>query len=146
MHVSGRHDLFYNFSSDVINVENKEKESVFSTRFSSDFQATASDALRLQNELFISSPLSGKNTITFCNISDIFTSKKCEVTSQKEQSKFDKYYFIHRIPRQLPVKKFGLTTFQYCDHRSQRTFQKNFNPNFQIWLVFLVPFLHYLKT
>ena len=57
-----------------------------------------------------------------------------------------KYYFIHRIPGQLPVKKFGSNIFQFCGYRSQRTFQKIFNPDFQIWLVFLVPFLHCLKT
>ena len=40
-------------------------------------------------------------------------------------------------------KKFGSNIFQFCGYRSERTFQKNFNPDFQIWLVFLVPFLHF---
>ena len=39
-------------------------------------------------------------------------------------------------------KNFGSNIFQFCGYRSQWTFQKNFNPDFQIWLVFLVPFLH----
>ena len=56
-------------------------------------------------------------------------------------SKFDKYYFIHTIPGQLPVKKFWFKYFQFCGYRSQRTFQKN--QDFQILLVFLVPFLHF---
>ena len=29
MHISVRHDIFYNFSSDVINVKNKEKKARF---------------------------------------------------------------------------------------------------------------------
>ena len=43
-------------------------------------------------------------------------------------------------------KSFGLNIFQFCSYRSQGTFQKNLKPDFQIRLVFLVPFLHCLKT
>ena len=60
------------------------------------------------------------------------------------ESKFDKYYFIHTIPGQLSVKKFWFKCFQFCGYRSQRTFQKNLD--FQILVVFLVPFLHFYKT
>ena len=59
------------------------------------------------------------------------------------ESKFDKYYFFHTVPGQLPVKEFGSNIFQFCSYISQRTFQKNVKPDFQIWLVFLVPFLHF---
>ena len=53
---------------------------------------------------------------------------------------------IHTVPGQLPVKKIGSNIFQFFSggYISQRTFLKNFNPDFQIWLVFLVPFLHFL--
>ena len=44
------------------------------------------------------------------------------------------------------LKKFGSNIFQFCSYRSQRTFQNHFNLDFQIWLVFLVPFLNFLKT
>ena len=50
-----------------------------------------------QNQCFISFPLSGKNVITFCFVSNII---------------------------------------QFCDYRSQRAFQKKFNPDFQTWLRF----------
>ena len=36
-------------------------------------------------------------------------------------------------------KKFAPTTFKFCGHRSQRRFQKNFNVDFQVLLLFLVP-------
>ena len=59
----------------------------------------------------ISSPLSRKNTITFCNIWDHFTTKHGGVTSQRGRIKFNKYYFIHTIPGQLPAKKLFLQLF-----------------------------------
>ena len=37
MHVSVRHDLFYNFSSDAMNVKNKEKNPVFCSPLSKGF-------------------------------------------------------------------------------------------------------------
>ena len=37
MPVSVRHDLFYNFSSDVMNVKNKEKNPVFCSPLSKGF-------------------------------------------------------------------------------------------------------------
>ena len=40
------------------------------------------------------------------------------------ESKFDRYYFNHTVPGQLPVKKIGSNIFQFCDQISQRTFQK----------------------
>ena len=61
------------------------------------------------------------------------------------ESKFDKNYFIHTIPGQLPVEKIAANIFQFCGYRSQRTFQEDSNLDFQIWLVFLVPFLHFFK-
>ena len=62
------------------------------------------------------------------------------------KSKFDKYYFIHTIKGHLPVKKIGSNIFQCWGYILQRTFQKNLNRDFQIWLVFLVQFLHFLKN
>ena len=61
------------------------------------------------------------------------------------ESKFDKYYFIHLIPGQPPVKNFGSNVFQIRDYLSQREFLKKFNPDWQTWLVFLTPFLYLLK-
>ena len=43
------------------------------------------------------------------------------------------------IPGQLPVKNFWFQHFfQFCGYRSQKTFQKKFHSNFQVWLLFLV--------
>ena len=53
----------------------------------------------MSKEVFISSSLSGKITITFYNIWDIFTRKQGGVIQVKGvESKFQKYYFIHTIP------------------------------------------------
>ena len=91
-----------------------------------------------QNRGFISSPLSGKNTITFCNIWAIYARKQGGFTVQELESKL--------IPGQLPVKNFWFQHFfQFCGYRSQRTFQKNFHSNFQVWLLFLVQRLLFSK-
>ena len=46
---------------------------------------------------------------------------------------------------QLPLKNFGSSTFQFCGNRLERTFQKLFNMNFQVWLLLLVRCLHFWK-
>ena len=84
-----------------------------------------------------------ENTITFCNIWNIFTRKKGGITSQTEIWQI--LFHPHDSWSTSCEKKFRSNIFQFCGYRSQRTFQKNFNPDFQIWLVFLVPFLHVFK-
>ena len=42
-------------------------------------------------------------------------------------------------------KNFGVNIFQFCGYRWQRTFQKDFNADFQVWLLFLVPRLYFWK-
>ena len=64
-----------------------------------------------QNEVFISSPLSGKNTITFCNILDTLPGKRAGSQVKGVESIFYKYYFTHMIPGQLPVKKIWFKYF-----------------------------------
>ena len=62
------------------------------------------------------------------------------------ESKCEKSYFIHTIPSQLPVKNFWFQHFfQFCCCKSQRTFWKNLNPDFQVWLLFFVQDLLYSK-
>ena len=82
-----------------------------------------------QNQGFISSPLSGKNMTTFCNIWAIFARKNGGAGIRGLGSKFDKTYFIHTIPVKI---------FQFYGYRLQRTFQKSFNLDFQAWLLFLM--------
>ena len=71
--------------------------------------------------------------ITFCNIWAILPENRTQSQVKGLESKFDKYYFIHTIPDEVPVKKFW---FQFCSYRSQRLFQKIINPDFQVWLAF----------
>ena len=54
-------------------------------------------------------------------------------------SKFDIACCIDRILGQVNVNKFGFSLFQFFGYRWERTFQKNFNPIFWIWLLFSVP-------
>ena len=42
-------------------------------------------------------------------------------------------------------KYFGVNIFQFCGYRWQRTFQKDLNADFQVWLLFLVPHLYFWK-
>ena len=51
MHISVRHDMFYNFSNSMINVKNKEKKPVFWGPFSKGFKVTPSDALRFTSHV-----------------------------------------------------------------------------------------------
>ena len=96
---------------------------------------------------YLLSLFSGKNTITFCNIWDILARKKGGVTSQRGRIKIWQIPFHpHYSWWNFCKKKFGSNVSQFCGYRSHRTFQRNFNPHFQIWLVFLVPFLHVLRT
>ena len=83
-----------------------------------------------QNKGFISSSLSGKNTITFCNIW-LFLPGNRDVSQVKGlESKFGKSYFIRTIPDQLPVKSILIPTFSSF----AATDQKSFNPDSQVWL------------
>ena len=91
-------------------------------------------------------PFPGKIWFSFAIFGIFLRGNRAESQNKVIEPKFDKYYFIHTIPGQIPLNKIGSNIFQLCGYRSQRTFQKNFNLDFQIWLVFLVPFLHFLKT
>ena len=79
-----------------------------------------------QNEVFISSPFFGKNTITFCNIWDIFTRKQDGVTNQMSRTKIWQIIFYPHDSWSTSCKKIGLNIFQFCCYRSQSTFKKNF--------------------
>ena len=59
-----------------------------------------------QNRGFISSPLSGKNTITFCNIWAIFARKQGGVTSERVRIKIRQNLFHPHSSCQISVKKF----------------------------------------
>ena len=93
----------------------------------------------------ISSPLSGKIRLVFAVFGLFLGGNRAGSQVKRSESKFDISYFTQTIPGQIPVKKIGSITFQFCGYRSQRTFQKNFNPDFQIWLFFLVPRLKPVK-
>ena len=69
-----------------------------------------------QNEGSTFSPLSEKNTITFCTIQVFFGLKQGGVTSQRVG-------ITHTIPGQLLVKKLGYNTFPFRGYRSQRVFK-----------------------
>ena len=53
------------------------------------------------------------------------------------ESKFRKSFFIRMITGQLLLKNVGFNIFQFCSYRSQMTFQKNLDPDFQVWLLWL---------
>ena len=91
-------------------------------------------------------PFPGKIRSLFAIFGIFLPGNREESQVKGVESKFDEYFFIHVIPDQLPVKSFSSNIFQFCGYRSQRTFQKNFNLDFQFWLGFLVPLLHFLKT
>ena len=93
-------------------------------------------------KLYISSPLSGKNTNTFCTIWAILGRKQGGVTIQKVTIKIWHNLYNPHDSWSTSCKNFWLQHFQFCSYRSQRTFQKNINPDFQVWLLFLVPRLH----
>ena len=90
--------------------------------------------------------LSGKNTITSCNIWDIFIRKQGRVTSQGGRTKISQLLFHPQDSWSTSCKKILVQIFYSLRYISQRTFQKNFGPDFQIWLFFWVPFLRFLKT
>ena len=98
-----------------------------------------------QNEGFISSSLSGKNMITICNIWAIFA-KKRGITSQRDRIKIWQILFHPHYSWPISCKKnFDSDIFWFRGYRSQRTFQKSFNPDSQVWLLFLVPRLRFWK-
>ena len=53
------------------------------------------------------------------------------------KSKFKKSCFIRMITGQLLLKNVGFNIFQFCSYRPQMTFQKNLDPDFQVWLLWL---------
>ena len=102
----------------------------------------------------ISSSLSGENTITFCNIWAIFARKQSRVTSQRVRIKIWQILFYRRNSWSTSYKQILVPIFSsfaakhfsiFRGYRSQRMFQKNYNPDFQLWLLFLVPRLHFWK-
>ena len=97
-----------------------------------------------QNQGFISSALSGKNTITFCNIWAIFAKKQGRVTNQRVRIKiWQILYYPHNswstFCKKILVPIFF--SFVAIDHKGNF----NFNLDFQIWVLFLVPCLHFFK-
>ena len=100
-----------------------------------------------QNGRFINSPLYGNNTITFWNIWAIFTRKhQSRVTSERTRIKDWENLFNLHSSCQLPAKSFDFQHIQFCGYRSQWKFLKNHNLDFQVWLLFLVPRLHFWKN
>ena len=77
-----------------------------------------------QNQDFISSPLSRKNTITTSNNCSIFARKQGRVINQRVRIK-NWQNFVNLF------KHFGSNIFQFYSYISQRTFQKNFNSIFK---------------
>ena len=72
-------------------------------------------------------------------------------TGRDQESKSQNQNLTYLIPPtwflvNFLKKNFGSSTFQFCGYRSQRTFQKNFNLDFQVWLLFLVPHVHLWKN
>ena len=69
-----------------------------------------------QTQGSISHPLTGKNTITFCTIWDIFSRKQGGVQESKEQNQtltypisLTRFFLVHIL-----LKKIGSNTFQFC--------------------------------
>ena len=87
-------------------------------------------------------PFPGKYDYFFQYL-EYFYQKKGGITSQTEIWQI--LFHPHDSWWTSCEKKICSNIFQFCGYRSQRTFQKNFNPDFQIWLLFLVPFLHVFK-
>ena len=88
-------------------------------------------------------PFPGK-MIIICNIWAIFARKQGGITSQRVRIKIWQILFHPHYSWSTSYKKnFDSDNFQFCGYRSQRTFQKSFNPNSQVWLLFLVPHLHF---
>ena len=98
-----------------------------------------------QNQGFNSSPLSGKNTITFCNIWAIFARKQGGVTSQRAKIEVWQNLFHQHSSFQLPIKKFCFQHFPVLRLYITKDISEKFNPDFQVWLLFLVPRLHFWK-
>ena len=100
----------------------------------------------VKNKGLISSSLSGKNMITICNIWAIFARKQGGVTSQRVRIKIWQILFHpHFLVNFLLKKKIDSDIFYFCGYKSQSTFQKSFNPDSQVSLLFLVPRLHFCK-
>ena len=89
-------------------------------------------------------PFPGKIRLLFAIFGIFLAGNRAGSQVKGVESKFEKY--ATRFLVSFLSKKFGSNIFQFCGYRSQKTFQESFNPDFQIWLVFLVPFLHSLKT
>ena len=99
-----------------------------------------------QNKGFISSSLPGKNMITICNIWAIFARRQKGVTSQRIRIKIWQILFHPHYSWSIScIKNFDSVIFQFCGCKSQRAFQKSFDPDSQVWLLFLVLRLHFRK-
>ena len=80
-----------------------------------------------QKQDSISSPLSKKNTITFCTIWAVFGRKLGGVINQRVRSvRFTFRVRLQANSGKLPVKKIGANTFQFCGYSSQRIFKPTF--------------------
>ena len=55
------------------------------------------------------------------------------------KSKFDLLIAVSQFLDMFQLKNFGPTIFQFCGYKGQRSFFFNFEPLFQVWLLFWVP-------
>ena len=98
-----------------------------------------------QNHGPISFLYSGKNAITFCAIWVIFGRKQGEVTSKRVGIKvWHILFYLHDFWSTSCKNIFVGALFAARGHKGH--FRKTkFNPNFQVWLLFLMPCLHFWK-
>ena len=74
----------------------------------------------------------GKNTITFCNIWDIFTKETGRGHNSKEQNQnLTNTILSTRFLVNFLYKSVGSNIFLFCGYRSQRTFRKIFTRIFK---------------
>ena len=76
----------------------------------------------------------------------IFRCKKVRVTSQRVRIKICYTLFHTHYSWSTSCKKSCSSTFQFCSYRSQKSLQNNFNLDFQVRLLFLIPCLYYGKN
>ena len=81
--------------------------------------------------------------LTFCANWAIFDRKQGGATSQMVRIKIWHTLFYPHNSWSNPCKK--VFFFYFYGYSSQRTFQKNFNQDFQVQLLFLIPSLHFWR-
>ena len=68
-------------------------------------------------------PFLKKMRLVFAQLGLFLAGNRARSQVKRSESKFDKSYFIQTIRGQLPVKKFGFHTFQFCGYKSQKHFR-----------------------